>query len=326
VTRRAFFLSILALLGAPASAAPQPPAKGPRIGVLDSWPPSAFPRRRAAFEQALRQLGHLAGPAALEYRSAHGRVSDLPSLAADLVGLNVDVIFAPTTPAALAARNATRAIPIVMAVVADPIGVKLIESLARPGGNVTGLTTSNVEIAPKRLELLKEICGGRVSRVAYLFNPEDPSNVLSLRSTQEAARGLGLELRPFAAKAPEEIDRAFTAIVANKVEAMVVAAGALQDSHARRIAELAARARVPALYGAAEFVEAGGLASYSADFADNFRRAAAYVDRILRGAKPADLPVEQASRFELVINLKAAGALGLVVPPALTLRADRVIE
>ena len=313
------------MLGAPAPAAPQPPAKGPRIGVLDSWPPSAF-RRRAAFEQGLRQLGHLDGPGALEYRSARGRLSDLPLLAADLVRLNVNVIFAATTPATLAARDATRAIPIVMAVVADPIGVKLINSLARPGGNVTGLTTGNVEIARNRLELLKEICGGRVSRVAYLFNPEDPSNVLSLRSTQEAARELGLELRPFAVKAPEEIDRAFATMVANKAEAVVVAAGALQDSHARRIAELAARARVPALYGAAEFVEAGGLVSYSADFADNFRRAATYVDRILRGAKPADLPVEQASRFELVINLKAARALGLVVPAALTLRADRVIE
>ena len=327
VTRRAFTIRIAALLGAPLTASAQAPAKVPRIGVLDSWPPAAFPDRLAAFQQGLRQLGYVgAQGVVLEYRSANGKIADLPKLAAELVRLEVDVIFAGTTPAALAARDATNAIPIVIAVVADPIGVRLISSLARPGGNVTGLTTGNVEITPKKLQLLKEISGGKVSRGAMLFNPDDASNVMALRSAQDGARVLGIELMPVGVIGPEDFDRAFATIAAERIDALVVSAGVLTDSHARRIAELAARTRVPAMYGAREFVEAGGLVSYSASFADNYRRAASYVDKILKGAKPADLPVEQPSTFEFVINLKTARALGLVIPPSLLRRADRVIE
>lgn len=318
---------VLSLLGLPLPAETQPPAKVPRIGVLESWSPSAFPHRLAAFRQGLRELGYVEGQSILvESRWAHGKVAELPGLAAELVRLKVDVIFAGTTPAALAARDATKTIPIVIAVVADPIGVRLISALERPGGNVTGLTTSNVEIIPKRLQLLKEVSGRRASRGAMLFNPADASNVLGLRSAQGAARALGMELRPIAVKGPEDFESAFSTIASEGIGALLVAAGALTDSHARQIAELAAKTRVPALYGAREFVEAGGLVSYSASFTDNYRRAAAYVDKLLKGTKPEDLPVEQASKFEFVINLRTARTLGLTIPPSLLARADHVIE
>ncbi len=234
--------------------------------------------------------------------------------------------MAGTTAAALAAKAASSAVPVVFAVAADPVGVGLISSLPRPGGNATGLTTANVEIAPKRLELLNEIAGGRLSRGAVLFYPADPSNVLGARMAQDAARTLGLSMKPFPVNGAQDFEAAFSAMMAERIDALLVAAGALTDSHARRLAELAASIRVPAMYGARGFVEAGGLVSYSASFSDNYRRAATYVQKILRGAAPGDLPVEQPSRFELAINLRTARQLDLSIAPAFRLRADFVIE
>jgi putative ABC transport system substrate-binding protein len=301
-------------------------AKVPRVGVLDGWPTDVFPGRLSAFKEGLRAAGY-AEPANLQivYRTANGKLGDLPALAAQLVSLKVDVVFAPTTLAAVAARDATREIPIVFAVAADPIGAKLVASLARPGGNVTGMTTGNTQVAPKRLQLLKEILKGKVSRIALVMNPGDQSNVVAAKAMQDAGRTLGIDVVPLEVRSAEDVERTFASLATARFDGIAVAAGALTDTHARRIAELAARARIPTMYGAPEYVEYGGLVSYSASFADNYRGAAGYVDRILRGAKPAELPVEQSSSFELVINRKTAAALGLSIAPSLLAQA-RVVE
>ena len=321
--------AIVGVLGVSAwSRAPaQPASKAPRIGVLEGWPADVFPGRYAAFKEGLRA----ARPAERDdaqfvYRTANGRLGDLPALAAELAMLKVDVIFAGTTPAAVAARDATREIPIVFAVVADPVGTKLVASLARPGGNVTGMTTINVDVIPKRLQLFRELLNGRLSRVVLVFSPGDPSNVIAARSSQDAGRALGIDITLAPVTGPQDIDRTFAGLAAQgTVDGIVVSAGVLTDSHARRITELAAGARVPTMYSAPEFVDLGGLISYSASFSDNYRRAAAYVDRILRGARPADLPVEQSRELELVVNRRAATALGLTIPRSLLLQA-RVVE
>lgn len=309
--RRTFTVVFLALLVVTPLAVPaRQHARVARVGLLESSSPSAFPDRVEALRRGLSELGYREGHTlSFEYRWAHGKIADLPRLAAELVRVKVDVIVAGTTPAALAARDATSLIPIVFAVPADPVGVGLVSGFPRPGGNVTGLTTANVEIVPKRLELLKELSGERVSRGAVLFNPADASNVLMVRATQDAAKRLGLSLRSFPVKRAEDFEAAFSTMATDRIDALLVAAGALTDSHAGTLADLAARIRVPAMYGARGFVEAGGLVSYSASFSDNYRRAAAYVDKILRGAAPGDLPVEQASKFELAINLRTAKAL-----------------
>lgn len=323
--RRCLAALVIALSALPTARA-QVAAKAPRVGVLDGWPPDIFPGRLSAFKEGLRAAGY-AEPANLQivYRTANGRLGDLPAIAAELVGLKVDIIFAPTTLAAVAARNATRQIPIVFAVAADPIGAKLVATLARPGGNITGMTTSNTEVAPKRLQLLKELLNGKVSRIALVMNPGDQSNVLGAKSMQDAGRALGIDVHPAEVRSAEDLERTFASLATARFDGIAVAAGALTDTHARRIAELAARARVPTMYGAPEYVDYGGLVSYSASFSDNYRGAAGYVDRILRGAKPAELPVEQSSSFELVINRKTAAALGIVIAPSLLLQA-RVVE
>lgn len=298
-----------------------------RIGVLEAWSPTAFPHRLQAFRDGLAELGHAEGRTfAIEYRSARGDAKALPTLAAELVELDVDVIFAATTATAMAARRATNRIPIVIAVVADPVGAGLIASLARPGGNVTGLTTASAQVYPKRIQLLREIAGGAPARIGLLMNPSDASNVIARRAAEAEARALGFALLTFEAMDRATLASAFPHMIAGRVDALLVAAGQLMDSEAKLIAELAAKHRLPALYGAPEFVEAGGLMSFSASFTDNFRRAAAYVDRILKGAVPGELPVEQASTFEFVVNLKAAKALGLEVPPSFLVQATRVIE
>ena len=302
-------------------------ARVPRIGVLESWSPAAFPHRLQAFRDGLAELGHAEGRTfAIEYRSARGDANALPALAAELAKLEVDVIFAATTATALAARRATSRIPIVIAVVADPIGAGLIASLARPGGNVTGLTTANTQVVPKRVQLLREAAAGAAARVGLLMNPSDASNLIVRRAAETEARALGFALQIFEAADRAALESAFSRMAAERIQALMVAAGQLMDSEAKRIAELAARHRLPAMYGAPEFVEAGGLMSYSASFTDNFRRAAAYADRILKGAAPAELPVEQAGTFEFVVNLKAAAALGLKLPPSFLVQATRVIE
>jgi putative ABC transport system substrate-binding protein len=234
------------------------------------------------------------------------------------------VIFAPTTAAAVAARDATQDIPIVFAVSADPIGSRLVASLARPGGNLTGMTTSNTDVASKRLQLLRELLNGKAARIAVVFNPGDPSNVLAVGLLQSAAGTLGVTVPQLEVRSLEDLERTFARLPSDKVDGVILAAGALTDSHAHRITAFAARARIPTMYGAPEFVEAGGLVSYSATFADNYRQAADYVARILRGAKPAELPVEQSRAFELIINRKTAASLGIDIPASMLLRA-RVI-
>lgn len=297
-----------------------------RIGVLEAWSPTAFPHRLQAFRDGLAELGHAEGRTfAIEYRSARGDAMALSALAAELAKLEVDVIFAATTATALAARRATNRIPIVIAVVADPIGTGLIATLARPGGNVTGLTTASAQVYPKRVQLLREIAG-TPARIGLLMNPGDASNLIARNAAEAEARTLGFALRTFEATDRAALEAAFPRMTAERIDALLVAAGQLMDSEAKLIVGLAARHRLPALYGAPEFVEAGGLMSYSASFTDNFRRAAAYVDRILKGAAPGEIPVEQAGTFEFVVNIKTAKALGLNVSPSLLVQATRVIE
>jgi putative ABC transport system substrate-binding protein len=262
---------------------------------------------------------------AIEYRFAEGRLERLPDLASELVRLKVDVIVATVAPVAVAAKNATGAIPIVMVAVADPVGLGLVASLARPGGNITGLSNVAVELGAKQLEILKEAVP-KVSRVAVLWNPANHFHPLLLREAEVAARSLALQLRLVEVRGPEELDRAFATVTKERSGALLVLGDPLFFLHSAQIADLAARNRLPAMYGIREHVEAGGLMAYAAHSADLFRRTATYVDKILKGAKPAGLPVEQASQFELVVNLKAARALRLTIPDSVMVRAVHVIQ
>jgi putative ABC transport system substrate-binding protein len=315
-----------AVFGAAAARHASAEARLRQIGVLEAWSPTAFPHRLQAFRDGLAELGHVEGRTfAIEYRSARGDAKALPALAAELANLELNAIFAATTATALAARRATNRIPIVIAVVADPIGAGLIASLARPGGNVTGLTTASAQMYPKRIQFLREIASAP-TRIGLLINPSDASNLIARSAAEAEARALGFALQTFEATDRAALVSAFSRMTAGRIDALLVAAGQLMDSEAKLIVELVARHGLPAMYGAPEFVEAGGLMSYSASFTDNFRRAAAYVDRIFKGAAPGDIPVEQASTFELVVNLKTAKALGLEVTASLLVRATRVIE
>jgi putative ABC transport system substrate-binding protein len=319
------FLVALALIvvGVPLAADAQQAAKVWRIGFLGS-PASTSAE---AFRQGLRELGYEEGQnITTEYRSPHGKVEVMQGLAAELVRLNVDLIFADGTAASLAARDATKKIPIVFAGVGDPVGAGLVSSLARPGGNITGFSTANVQLAPKRLQLLRDVSRRTVSRVGVVVNLADAFNVLALRELEGAARALGITLRPVEVRSPDDFEGAFSRMAAERVEALVVAGGTPVNTYREQIAQLAARTRLPAIYTRREFVEAGGLMSYATDFADQNRRAATYVDKIFKGAKPGDLPVEQPTKFELVINLKTAKALGLTIPQSLLRRADEVIQ
>ncbi len=318
----------VSLLAAPLAADAQQAGKVPRIGFLGVTSPSDRPSHLDAFRQRLRELGWVEGQnIVIDYRYAEGRVDRLPDLAAELVRLKVDLIVASAgTQAATAAKNATETIPIVMIYVRDPVGTGLIASLARPGGNVTGVSGSaGLELFAKQLELLKETVP-KIRRVAILSNPDNAYHQLAIREVNVAARSLGVQLQLLEARGPNEFDGAFAAMAKERVGALLVLSDAIFGSHRTRLADLAARSRLPAAYGVRESVEAGGLMSYGPSFLDLFRRSAAYVDKILKGAKPADLPVEQPTKFELVINLKTAKALGLTIPPSLLQRADKVIE
>lgn len=299
----------------------------PRIGYLRATSPSDRPSQLDAFRQGLRELGWSEGRnIVIDYRYAEGRFDRLPDLAADLVRLEVALIVSEGTQGVTAARNATGTIPIVMTTVRDPVGTGLIASLARPGGNVTGMSGSaGLEIVAKQLELLKETVP-EIRRVAILSNPANAYHQLAIREVNAAARSLGVQLQLLEARGPNEFDGAFAAMAKERVGALLVVSDTIFNNHRERLADLAARSRLPAAYGVRESVEAGGLMSYGASFLDLYRRSAAYVDKILKGAKPADLPVEQPTKFELVINLRTASALGLTVPPALLARADEVIE
>jgi len=329
VTTRRAFLGTLAgsLLAAPLGGGAQQPGRVPRIGWLGGpTRESAQPFVRA-FQQGLRDLGWVEGQnIAIEWRFAGGRAERLPDLAAELVRLRVDLIVVPSAPPALAAKNATKTIPLVTVGSGDPVGLGLVASLARPGGNITGLTaTVGAEIAGKQLELLKETVP-KVSRVAVLWNPATPGNALALREAEIAAQALGVGLQPLEARSLDDFDSAFAAMTRQRVGALLVLADVMFTTHRKELADLTAKRRLPAIYGQRQFVDDGGLISYGANILDNFRRAAGYVDKILKGAKPADLPVEQPTKFELVINLKTAKALGLTIPQSLLQRADEVIQ
>jgi ABC-type uncharacterized transport system substrate-binding protein len=325
--RRAFILGSVAALATPLAAEAQT-LKIPRIGFLS--PTSASdpgnPRRLGPLRQGLRELGYAEGQTiAIEFRWADGKYDQLAGLAVELVRLKVDVIVTYAPPAIQAAKQATATIPIVMAGIIDPVATGFVTSLARPGGNITGLSLMAPELVVKQLEILKEIVP-EVSRVAVLGNPTNAGTAPQLRHAQDAARALSVRLQPLEARSLSAIDTAFAAMAREQAGALVVLVDAMLLDHRLRIADLAARRRLPAAYGLIDYAEAGGLIAYASSDIDRFRRAAALVDKILKGAKPGDLPIEQPTKFELVINLKTAKALGLTIPPSLLLRADQIIE
>jgi putative ABC transport system substrate-binding protein len=275
----------------------------------------------------MRALGYIEGKNVLiEYRYAEGKPDRLPDLAAELLRLKVDIIVAAGgTPPVLAAKNATKTIPIVMTNVADAVGDELVADLARPGGNVTGLSTFAPELSGKRLELLKDILPG-ISRVAVLANRDFRGYAAQMKEIKVAAQALGLQLQPVEVRGADDLENAFSAITAGRARAVMTLSDPVTFTLLRRIVELATKIRIPSMHLQVEYAEAGGLMSYGPSYSDLFRRAAYYVDKILKGAKPADLPVEQPTKFEFVINLKTAKAIGLTIPPNVLARADRVIR
>ena len=327
---RRTFLGALAggLLAAPLSAEAQQAPRVARIGWLGANPAPGR-HMREAFLQGLRDLGYVEGRnVVVEYRFAEGKLERYPALAAELVALKVDVIVAPITLAALAAKRATKTIPIVFAAVGDPITDGLVTSLARPGGNVTGLSVLSPELVGKWLEQLKQAVPG-VSRVAVLWQPGAASARTEqdmLKEGEVTARALGVRPQFVEARGPADLDRAFSDMTKARAGALTVLPGNMFFSERRRLVSLAAKNRLPAVYPSREYVDAGGFMSYAPNGADLFRRAATYVDKILKGAMPGDLPVEQPTKFELVINLKTAKALGLIIPPSVLQRADQIIE
>ncbi len=324
---RVFTALILAVAAAGPSINAQQVSKIAKIGYLAPSTPASVAHLVEAFRQGLRELGYVEGKTVvLEARYAEARVERLPELARELVGLKVDVIVASTDAVIAAVKRETRTIPIVMAPSSDPVGSGFVASLARPGGNVTGLSAISPELSGKRLELLREVVPG-LSRVAFLWNPDVRGNLFDYKETEGAARSLRLELQSVEVSRAEDLDRAFSAITNQRAQALVLPAGNLIGfSNLGRITSFAQRNRLPTIFSQREYVDAGGLMSYGPSSSGMFRRAAVYVDKILKGAKPADLPVEQPTQFELVISLKTAKALGLTIPQSLLQRADEVVR
>jgi putative ABC transport system substrate-binding protein len=326
VKRRAF----ITLLGGAAAAWPlaaraQQAARRPTIGYMGANTPVVESQRTAAFVQRLRELGWIEGRTfAIEYRWAEGRNERFAEIAAEFVQLKVEVIVTAGTAAVVAAKQATSVIPIIFALGGDPVGTGLVASLARPGGNVTGLSQQSTDLAGKRVELLREVVPG-LGRLATMANIGNPLAVLEMREVHAAARALGLEVATSEIRRAEDIAPAFDALK-GRADALYVVADPLVTSNRIRINTLALGARLPTMHGQNDNVEAGGLMSYGANFPDLYRRAADYVDKILRGTKPADIPVEQPTKFDLAINLTTAKALGLKIPESFLLRADEVIE
>ena len=317
---------MLCLLAAPLAADGQQPTRVPRIGLLSSFSPSDTVRWHEAFRQGLRDLGWVEGKnISIEYRYAEGRNDRLPDLVADLVRLKVDVIVASVGTDTLVAKNATKTIPIVMASVGDAVATGVVESLARPGGNITGLSQIALELVGKRLELLKEMVP-RLSRVAVLWDPQEASSTLGWKEIQLPAQALGVQLHSLEVRSPNDFNKAFEDETRARAGALVITPAVVLATNLERIAGLAAKSHLPSIYHRREFVDSGGLLAYGIDRSDMFRRAATYVDRILKGAKPADLPIEQPTKFELVLNLKTARALGLTIPRSVLVRADQVID
>jgi putative ABC transport system substrate-binding protein len=316
----------LAMCGAVATA--QQPTKIPRIGYLSSFGDASAPGPQIeAFRQGLRDLGYIEGKIILvEYRYAEGNLDRVPGLVAELVQLKVDVLVAPFLAAIRAAKQATKTIPIVMETNQDPVATGIVDSLARPGGNITGLTRLGRELSGKRLELLREVVPG-ISRVGVLWDSNAPGPIIGFKEYEAAARALKIQVQSLEVRGPKpDLEGAFQVAAKGRATALITITNPALSSYTTRIADLAIKNRLAAMYEASRYVEAGGLMSYSANEGENYRRAAVYVDKILKGAKPADLPVEQPTKFELVINLKAAKQIGITIPPNVLARADRVIK
>jgi putative tryptophan/tyrosine transport system substrate-binding protein len=314
------------LLAAPLAAEAQPAGKMYRIGVLETTSVTLNAANLEAFRQGLRELGYKEGQnLEIAYRSSDGRDERFSGLASELVHLKVDLILTRGTPAALAAKSASPTIPVVMAASGDPVGSGLVASLGRPGGNVTGLSLFNVEIYAKRVELLRELVP-RLTRIAGLFNMSNPVLPLQWKEVERAARSLGIQPQLLDVRRSEDLPRAFDAAAKQRAQALIVALDGVTQGNLRPIAERAAKQRLPSMYAEKAYAAVGGLITYGASDFHMYHRAATFVDRIFKGAKPADLPVEQPTKFELVINLKTAKALGLTIPPSLLLRADEVIH
>jgi putative tryptophan/tyrosine transport system substrate-binding protein len=324
---RVRIVGLLALLFVPFCVDAQQKAKVYRLGFLASGTSTASVGMVEAFRDGMSELGWVEGRnVVIDYRFAEGRNERLPDLAAELVQKKVDLIVAANSPTAVAARNATRTIPIVMTSVSDPVGFGLVDSLARPGGNVTGVTYSaGLDIFGKQLQLLTEVVP-TAKRVAVLWNPSNPGHAAVVSNVKAAAQTLGLSAQFLEARTTDEFDGAFAAMAMQRAQALLVASDSMFGSHAAQLGELTTKNRLPSVHGARSNVEAGGLILYGANILRQVRRSAVYVDKILKGAKPADLPVEQPTMFELVINLKTARALNLTIPQSLLLRADFVIE
>jgi putative ABC transport system substrate-binding protein len=324
------FIEVIAggLLAVPLVAEAQVSGHIPRIGMLSFTAPGTQEenRRIGILKRGLRELGYVEGQTiAIEYRHSSGKDELLPRLAAELVDLKVDIITTYGTKATRAAKQATSTIPIVMLTVLDPVGAGLVASLSRPGGNITGSSEVSAELSAKRLDLLKEAIP-KAKRIAVLMDPSHPTNALDLKSTQIAAQALGMTLQSLEVRAGSELDSALSRMTRQHLDALIVLSGDLLFTHREHIVDLAGRNRVPVIYGWREGAQAGALLSYGVDIADNYRRAATFVDKILKGAKPGDLPIEQPTKFELVINLKTAKALRLTIPQSLLGRADEVIQ
>ena len=323
IDRRTFIGTLAGgLLASPFTTFAQQPTKLPRIGILGNEDTQPW----QGFRQGLRDFGYVDGRnVTIESRWSEGKTERLPALAIELVQLKVDVIVASSTQAVRAAKQATSTIPIVMAVSSYPDKIGLVESLARPGANVTGLSNVASEVGGKRLQLLREIAP-KVSRVAVLWNPASPVEPLGYREMQAAAAAAGVEIQSIEVRTPDDYSAAFASVTGNRADALYAFGNPVNFKNRQLIADFASKSRLPSIYEERLFVESGGLLSYAPSFTDLFRRASTYVDKILKGAKPADLPVEQPTKFELVINLKTAKVLGLTIPPSLLLRADDVIQ
>jgi putative ABC transport system substrate-binding protein len=316
---------MILLTTAPFSEAQQP-TKVPRIGYLSGSSLSALASRIEAFKQGLRELGYVEGKnIVIEWRSAEGKLDRLPELAAELVRLKVDVIVSPGPQVTRPLKEATSTIPIVMAQDTDPVGSGFVASLARPGGNITGLATLAPEMAGKQLEIMKEIVP-KLSRMAIIGNSSNPGDAIALRETVLAASAADTYLRYLDVLDPKDIETAFRAATRGRADALLVLGNPVLNAHRKQVVELAAKHRLPASYARPEYIEAGGLMYYGTNYNDLFRRAATYVDKILKGAQPGDIPVEQPIRFEFIVNLKAAKQIGLTIPPNVLVRADRVIR
>jgi putative ABC transport system substrate-binding protein len=326
VDRRAVIAGILSLLAAPLAAEAQPAVKVPRIALLDT---TSMPARRLlwdAFRERLRELGYVEGANLIvEPRWADDKAERLPGLVAELVRLAPDLIVVAGAPAAMAAHHATTTIPIILAGIGDPVLLGLVASLARPGGNITGVTNVTIELAGKRVGLLKEMVP-KVSRLAILLDAGNPVADFNVKETEAATASVGLTLRVFSVRTASEFNRAFSAMLKEHVGALIVGPSPMFIAQRQQLAELAAENRLPTIFALREYTQVGGLMSYGPHYPDMYRRVAAFVDKILKGAKPADLPVEQPTKFEFIINLKAAKQIGLTIPPSVLARADEVIE